>query len=379
MGMQMRIQVTDPETDFRGFVVIDDMVDNRAMGGTRMTADVDIEEVSALAEAMTSKLALAGLSIGGAKAGIACGLPPGPQRDRQLTAFGKAVAPLLHSGIYLGCDQGISYRDRDLFFEAAAFDLRRDGQVELPCSWSELWQHCHEVTGFGVCEAAVEAAARIGLDAANGTVSIQGFGTVGRAVATGLTARGFRIVAVADRHGTIMSPDGLPVQELISITDESGTIDRSRLPDGLLMDSTAEAWLHVAADVLVLAANRDAVTRHNVDQVTAAMIVEGGNLTCSDEACEELARRGVPVLPGIVANCGAAAVTGLLLLGAAPRGVGLDELVAWLFREVSVRIRDNVRELLARSAGDPRPLTRIAAEIAAQRLAARRERELVNA
>lgn len=374
----MRIQVTDPETDFRGFVVIDDTVENRAMGGTRMTADVDIEEVEALAGAMTSKLALAGLSIGGAKAGIVCGLPPGPQRDRQLAAFGRAVAPLLHSGIYLGCDQGISYRDRELFFNAAAFDLRRDGRVDLPCSWNELWERCHEATGFGVCEAVVEAATQIGPGVTGGAVSIQGFGIVGRAVASGLAARGFRIVAVADRDGTIMSATGLPVEELVSITDESGTIDRTRLPAGLLVDPTAEAWLHVDADILVLAASRDAVTRRNVDRVNAAVVVEGGNLTCSDEACEELARRGVPVLPGIVANCGAAAVTGLLLLGAAPRGIGLDDLVEWLFHEVSVRIRNNIRELLTRSASDPRPLTRIAADIAAERLAARREQELVS-
>lgn len=377
--MQMRIQVTDPETDFRGFVVIDDMVENRAMGGTRMTADVDLTEVGDLAEAMTSKLALAGLPIGGAKAGIVCGLPPGPQRDRQLTAFGRAVAPLLHNGVYLGCDQGISYRDRELFFAAAAYDVLRDRQVELPCSWNELWQRCHEVTGFGVCEAVVEAAGRLRLDTSHRTVSIQGFGTVGRAVATGLAQRGFRIVAVADRNGTISSPDGLPVAELISITDAFGTIDRTRLPAGLHADPGGEAWLDINADVLVLAAGGDAITKDNVDRVRAVLLAEGGNLTCTEEACEILATRGVPVLPGIVANCGAATVTGLLLLGIAPRGASLDELADWLFREVSDRIRGNIGTLLERSVTDPRPLTKIAEDLAAERVAARRKRELVTA
>ncbi|KUL37357.1 hypothetical protein ADL15_11770 [Actinoplanes awajinensis subsp. mycoplanecinus] len=378
MGMEVRIQVSDPDSEFRGFVVVNDFVDGRAMGGTRMTPQVDLQEVAGLAEAMTLKLALAGLPIGGAKAGIVCGLPSGPERDRQLTAFGQAVAPLLRNGVYLGCDQGISYRDRDYFFEAAHFDMQRDSPVDLPCSWSELWDKCHEITGFGVCEAVTAAAEQLGLDAVCRTVAIQGFGTVGRAVATGLRGRGFTVVAVADRHGTIADPGGLDVDALLRATDEYGTIDRGAISPGVTCADTADAWLDVAADVLVLAAGGDAITTDNVDRVRAAIVVEGGNLACTPPACDVLALRGVPVLPGIVVNCGGAAVTGLLLLGAAPVGASVEELVDWLFAQVGDRVRGNITELLDRAAVQTRPLYRIADDLARERLADR-ERKLIPA
>ncbi|MEV4344463.1 Glu/Leu/Phe/Val dehydrogenase dimerization domain-containing protein [Actinoplanes sp. NPDC049596] len=376
MGMEVRIQVSDPASGFRGFVVVNDFVDGRAMGGTRMTPQVDLQEVAGLAEAMTLKLALAGLPIGGAKAGIVCGLPAGPERDRQLTAFGQAVAPLLRNGVYLGCDQGISYRDRDFFFEAADFDVQRDSPIDLPCNWSELWARCHDITGFGVCEAVTAATEQLGLDARCRTVAVQGFGTVGRSVAGDLSGRGFKVVAVADRHGTIADPAGLDVDRLIAATDEYGSIDRGAL--GVAGAKAADAWLDVDADVLVLAAGGDAVTAANVDRVRASIVVEGGNLACSPAACDRLAQRGVPVLPGIVVNCGGAAVTGLLLLGAAPAGAGVDELVDWLFTHVSRRIRGNIAVLLDRAKVENRPLYRIADDLAHE-LLADRDRKLVDA
>src|SRR4029453_18655437 len=116
----------------------------------------------------------------------------------------------------------------DLFLEAAGYDIARDGHAALPCSWSTLWEHCHEITGFGICEALAAAMHRLGLDADRRTVVIQGFGTVGRAGASDLSKRGLRVVAVADRNGTLGSADGLAVGDLIGATDASGTIARDR-------------------------------------------------------------------------------------------------------------------------------------------------------
>jgi glutamate dehydrogenase (NAD(P)+) len=378
MAMHMRIDVSDPDTGFHGFVVVDELVNGRAMGGTRMTGGVEMDEIAGLAEAMTLKLALVDLPIGGAKAGILCDLVPGPARDDHLRAFGRAVSSLLHNGVYFGSDQGISYRDRDVFFEAARFDIARDAHVALPTSWGTLWESCHHITGFGICEALAAASKQFELDTACRTAVVQGFGTVGRAVASELAARGFRIVAVADRDGTLCNAEGLPVAELIAATDESGSIARDRVPGRLVRSVETDAWLDIDADVLVLAAGGDAVTADNVNRINARVVVEGGNLACSTSAAATLAARLVPVLPGIIVNSGAATVTALLLLGIAPPQASLEELVAWLFREVSDRIRRNVDELLTRAAGGRQPLHRIAHEMARERIAVRRAGELVD-
>ncbi len=368
MTVQLRLFITDPEIDLEAYVVVDSLVDGRAMGGTRMTPTVSIDEVADLAHSMTLKLALVGLPMGGAKAGIRCGLPLGPERDRCLARFGQAIAPLLHGGIYLGTDQGISFQDRNIFLRAARFEMSEQTKIGgLPCSWSDLWTSCGDITGFGICEAldAASSVLQLGTDRA---VTIQGFGNVGRGVAKGLERRGFRIVAVADREGTIASPDGLPLQALIDATDIAGTIDRTALPSGLDFWNEPEAWLQVDAGMLVLAAGGDAINSDNVHRVRAQIIVEGGNLACSKSAHHLLAEKKILVLPAIAVNAGSATVTGLIWSNMTPKGLNVTELVHWLRAEVATRIRQNMSALLDRATDDTRPLSEIAETLAIEKL-----------
>jgi glutamate dehydrogenase (NAD(P)+) len=231
-------EITSPSESLNGWVIVDSLVDGMAMGGTRMTETVSKEEVKRLARAMTTKLALVGLPIGGAKAGIRAGTG---DREAALRAFGQASAPLLHGGIYLGCDLGTTHADRDVFLAAAGYDVLRHPRVrKLPVDWATFWTHLADITGFGVCEASAAAIkARFGTRSCR--VAIQGFGTVGRAVAEGLQDRGHRITAIADIHGTIASSDGLPVGQLRGITDPAGTVDRRQLPDGVRVLDGPEA------------------------------------------------------------------------------------------------------------------------------------------
>lgn len=346
------MRIAAPAEALSGWVVVDSLVDGFAMGGTRMTSSVTEREVRALAKAMTVKLGLVGLAAGGAKAGISA---VAGDREAVLLAFGRAVGPLLHGGIYLGCDQGTTHADRDLFFAAAGYDVRRLPHASrLPVEWAELWRHVADITGFGVVTGTLAALS----DASRQRVAIQGFGTVGRAVARRLAAIGHRVVAVADLHGTIVAPSGLPVDRLAEATDAAGTIDRARLPAGVVLDPEPEAWLDVPADMLVLAAGGDAIREDNVTRVRAGLVVEAGNLCVTAAAQQLLRQSGRRVVPGVVVNVGGAAVTGCVLTGIAPSDLPLRQLVAWLFDWVGSRIRRNTEDLLeisAASTADPVP------------------------
>lgn len=344
-------RVRDRDNALTGWVVVDSLVDGMAMGGTRMTAGVTEPEVCDLARAMTVKLALVGLPIGGAKAGIVA-VPR--QRLQVLRAFGRTVAPLLHGGVYLGCDQGTTHADRDLFFAEAGYDvLSRPKVTRPPVDWAVLWRHTADVTGFGVAEATLTALPRH--TGGGARLVVQGFGTVGRAAARHLVRNGLRLVAVADVTGTVRSDRGLPVDELIGITDAAGTIDRTRLPAGVRACPEPDAWLGVDADVLVLAAAGGALREDNAHLVRAGLVVEAGNLCCTPAAKRILAAAGVLVLPDVVVNVGAAGVTGCILTGLAPSGVPLAQFVTWLFDWVRDRIHGNVRDVLDITAagGDP--------------------------
>jgi glutamate dehydrogenase (NAD(P)+) len=365
---QFRLTTCAESDTIDGFVVVDSVVEGRAMGGIRMTPGVTLSEVASLASRMTLKLALADVAMGGAKAGIVSRLPLGPERDRQLALFGSSVAPLLHGGVYLGSDQGVSHRDRDIILDAAGYDVCQQPQASLPCDWTGLWERCEDVTGFGVGEAIAAAVDTAQPRDGHLTAAIQGFGAVGRGVATALERRGYRVVAAADRDGTVSCPTGLPIAPLIACTDRTGTIDRRRLPSSVQIPTGPEAWLDVPADVLVLAAGGDAIRADNQERVRAPIVVEGGNLSCSTEAHALLAARGVPVLPDIVVNSGGATVTGLVLSGATPRDLTTDQLVRWLYEQVSARIRRSTTALLERGVRSRRPLPEVANEVAMERI-----------
>lgn len=347
-----------PGCNADAWVVVDSIVHGMAMGGTRMTPTVSEAEVAGLARAMTVKLALAGLKIGGAKAGIRPLGSAMPDRAGVLRSFGAAVAPLLHGGVYLGCDQGTTHADRDVFLAEAGYDLsRRLGASRLLVNWTDFWHRMADITGFGVSAAVVSA-----LDASGRTtpqrVVVQGFGTVGRAVARFLADRGHTVVAVADIEGTVEDPDGLPVGELIEVTDTAGTIDRRGLPSRVRQSAPEDMrWLDVSCDVLILAAGASAVDEAGVPRVRAGFVVEGGNMSCTAGARTALHQAGVCVLPDVVVNVGGAAATGCVLTGVAPSDLPVDQLEHWLRSWIHDVITKNcaaVTELF--DSGDPDPV-----------------------
>jgi len=196
--------------------------------------------------------------------------------------------------------------------------------------WDRLWARLANVTGQGVVVGAMSA---LRADRRTGPqrVVVQGFGNVGRNAALAMFDAGHRIVAIADSHGTVQDPRGLDVASLSAITDATGVIDRSRLPEAVRQQpAAAQAWLDVDADVLVLAAQAWAIHSGVACRVRARYVIEGSNFGCSEDAAELLRRSGTVVIPGSVVNVGGAAVTGCVLTGIAPSDLPEDQLVAWL-------------------------------------------------
>ncbi|MBH0779414.1 Glu/Leu/Phe/Val dehydrogenase [Nocardia bovistercoris] len=338
----------------KGWVVVDSLYDGLAMGGVRMTPTVTEAEVAGLARDMTDKFTMAGLPIGGAKGGI---VAEGGDREQTFRTFGRTVKPLLHGGIHLGIDMGVTPADRAIFFAEAGYDPRyRPGVADMPIDWRTYYEPLIDATGHGVgvaALAALEAGGRTGA----GRVVVQGFGAVGRAVARFLEDRGHTIVGVADVAGTI-SADRLPVRELIAVTDEFGTIDRTRLPGEVRTGTETDAWLDVDADILVLAAQKYALNASNVHRLRVGLVVEGSNLGSSDEARDKARAAGVTLVPGVIANIGGAGSAALAVTRVVPFDLEAAARKAWVFDWIADRVRRNTRDLLEIAAAEPGdPLT----------------------
>ncbi|NEA34969.1 Glu/Leu/Phe/Val dehydrogenase [Streptomyces sp. SID13031] len=338
----------------KGWVVVDSLYDGLGMGGTRMTPGVTEAEVAGLARDMTQKFTLAGLPIGGAKAGI---VADGTDRETTFRTFGRTVKPLLHGGIHLGIDMGVTPADRAIFFDEAGYDPRfRLGAPDMPIDWRTYYEPLIDCTGHGVGVAAVTALEASGRAEA-ARIVVQGFGAVGRAVARFLEERGHVVVGVADIDGTI-SANRLPVDDLVAITDEFGRIDRSKLPAGVTVSSRPDAWLDVDADLLILAAQKNALNAENVHRLRAELVVEGANIASTSEAQEKARAAGTVLVPGVIANIGGAASAALAVTRVVPFDLPAEARKAWVFDWVGNRVQLNTRALLeiaAAGAGDPLP------------------------
>ena len=315
-----------------GWVAIDRLVNGVAAGGLRVHRSVDAAEVRALASAMSDKWALMGIPLGGAKAGIAAPADH-PHKGRLLEAFAEHLSPLLQERLITGPDMGTTFPELESVFAIAGvdpiaqlWDAAPVGPYRPPAGLTlhELGTlQVPDITGRGVGAAALAAMGSAGVDIAVATAAVQGFGAVGAAAAEEFVRHGGRVVAIADELGSLCA-DALPISSLRRITDAHGRVDRAALAAGTTAALQAvrqqgpDAWWQQEVTLLIPAAVADAITPAMVPQLRCQALIEGGNIVASPSVEEALVRRGVKVVPDVIAGAGLACAFGLLGTGQAP-------------------------------------------------------------
>ena len=137
-------------------------------------------------------------------------------------------------------------------------------------------------------------------------VAIQGFGNAGANAARLLAASGALVVAASDSSAAVACDRGLPVGDLARFKAEGG---RFADLDTSFARIAADDLLTQDVDILVPAALEGQITADNAPQIAARYVVELANGPTTPEADGELERRGVIVLPDILANAGGVVVS----------------------------------------------------------------------
>jgi glutamate dehydrogenase (NAD(P)+) len=132
-------------------------------------------------------------------------------------------------------------------------------------------------------------------------VAIQGFGNVGSWVARELQRFGTKVVAVSDVDGAIRNDDGLDVPALVALAADRRSVTEYGGEHDVI---TNDALLELDVDVLVPAALGGVICADNVDRIRAGVIMEAANEPITPDADEALSKRGVKVVPDILANAG---------------------------------------------------------------------------
>lgn len=293
-------------------------------GGIRYAAEVNEDEVKALAALMTYKCAVVDVPFGGAKGAIQ--IDPNKYNPDQLERITRRYTHELAKKNFIGPGIDVPAPDygtgeREMAWIADTYSALNPGMIDAvacvtgkPLSQGGVHGR-KEATGRGVYYALREACnvaedmKELGLSpgVAGKKIVVQGLGNVGYHSARICREEGGAvIIAIAEHEGAIYNPAGLNEDEVFNHRKATGSI--LDFPGATNIPKSSDA-LELECDVLIPAALENQITEENAGRIKARIIVEGANGPTTPEAEEILVRKGVLVVPDIYANAGGVTVS----------------------------------------------------------------------
>jgi len=330
-GPEKIIKLYNPKLGVKGVLILDNLSLGPGKGGIRMTETVNEEEVSRLARAMTWKNALAELPFGGAKSGISVDSKKisREEKDEIVKWFSKSLKIVIPSLYVAGPDMYMAEEDMEIFAKANGDMKSCTGKPK------HLGGLPHELgsTGFGVYHATLTALKFLGEDVRKTTVAIEGFGNVGIFAFKFLSGAGARIVSVSDSRGMIYKKEGLNFNELEKVKQGTGSVVNYKNCE----KKDPSKIIEVDADILITAAIPDLIKSNDINKLKFKLIVEGSNIPMSEETERVLYKKGILVIPDIIANAGG-------VISSYVEYIGKDE--KYMFKLVEEKITKNVKHIL---------------------------------
>lgn len=284
-------------------------------GGIRFHENVTKEEVMALSTWMTWKCSVTGIPYGGAKGGVIVDpkkLSAG-ELERLSRAYALFIAP--HIGPWtdipapdVNTDGKIMAWMVDEYEQVAK--KRYKTLVENPLATftgKPLLlggsKGRTQATGLGGFYVFQNIVGKLKLSK-SATIAVQGFGNVGYWFAYYANRAGYKVVALSDSKGGIYNESGLDPQKVLAHKEAGGTVGSYK---GKQI-SNADL-LELQVDVLVPAALENVLTKENASRVKAKLVLEMANGPTTPEADEILAKKGIDVIPDVLANAGGVTVS----------------------------------------------------------------------
>ncbi len=296
---------------FKGYRIQYNYARGPAKGGIRFHPDETVDTIRALACWMTWKTAVVDLPLGGGKGGVCC--DPKSMSMRELENLSReyirAVAP------YIGIDKDIPAPDVYTNPQTMAWMM---DEYETIVNNHQPGVLTDKPTQVGGTEGRRDATARGGVITVReackllnvdptGKFAIQGFGNAGQRAALlhHDMLGGGKLIAVSDSRGAIFNADGFNSKELVIHKLKTGTVlgfpGSKQIPH--------EELLELKVDVLYPAALENAISETNAKNVKAKIVCELANGPTTPEADLILSKKGVHVIPDILASAGGVTVS----------------------------------------------------------------------
>lgn len=311
--VQIPVKMDDGSVQvFTGYRCQHSTIMGPAKGGVRYHPAVNMDEVKTLAFWMTCKCAVAGLPYGGGKGGVIVDVTKLSERELEALTRGyiDKIAPVI------GEKKDIPAPDMNTNAKIMGWMMdeysKLQGQFEpgfitgkdlsLGGSLGRT-----AATGRGVVTAALEALKVKGLAVKGATCAVQGFGNVGNWTAKLAFDEGFKIVAISDVFGAIYNEAGIDPYKLAEYTAANEKHTVVGYAEAKPIDKAMV--LEEKVDVLFPCAMENQITGENADRIQATIICEGANGPTTPDADDILEKKGILVVPDILANGGGVTVS----------------------------------------------------------------------
>jgi len=299
-----RIQV------FEGFRVQHNFARGPAKGGIRYSPDVTIEEVRALAAWMTWKCAVVNVPFGGAKGGVIC--DPWQMSQGELERLTRRYASELID--IIGPEKDVPAPDMNTNEQTMAwimdtYSMHARHTVNAVVTGKPVAlggsQGRREATGRGILFVVNEAVKKFKMTPPSTRVVVQGSGNVGGIGAQLMHEAGYKVVAISDMYGGIYNPAGIDIPAALEHLRATRSFEEYPNAERV----TNSELLEIGCDVLVPAATENQITSQNAERINCKVLAEGANGPTTAAADEILQRKGIFVIPDILANAGGVTVS----------------------------------------------------------------------
>jgi glutamate dehydrogenase (NAD(P)+) len=283
-------------------------------GGLRYHQHASLDDFKALAALMTWKCALMNLPFGGAKGGIK--FDPRSVSRGELARITRRFIHALGSNI--GPDYDIPAPDMGTNAQTMAWAMdtyvNTVGMVSKQAVMSVVTGKPvasggtygrEQATGQGVVYCIEEWAERAQFELRGKKLIVQGFGNVGSNTAVLLSHLGVSLVAVGDHTGYLYNSECYNAHRLQRYVQEHGSI--TGYPNGQKI--SREDFFSLQADIFVPAALENQVGSGEAEALQVRLVAEGANGPTTPDGEAVLKRRGIEILPDVLANAGGVTVS----------------------------------------------------------------------
>lgn len=295
---------------FEGYRVQYNIARGPAKGGIRFHPEVDLNETIGLAALMTWKCAVVNIPYGGAKGGVR--VDPSQLSWREIENLTRRytweISPMI------GPEKDIPAPDmntgpKHMAWIMDTYSIIKGYSVPGVVTGKPISiggsEGRPEATGRGAVYCIMEAAEELGINLAEKSAAVQGFGNVGSVAAKLLARTGSRILAVSDVKSGIYNKKGLDIPKVIEWVGRNSCLEG--YPEAEPISN--EDLLTLDCDILIPAALGGQITSKNAPDIRASMIVEGANGPTTSDADKVLNDKGVFIIPDILANAGGVVVS----------------------------------------------------------------------